>query len=111
MPLTFGTKYVLRTDILFECDGDNIDKPRGRFSNNTNKERLENTAPLCNTLLEVCQELSLPKESQSALEEIGLLDLTLESFFAPGLSAVRGMLCDIMEEQLVSQLLDAALKY
>jgi hypothetical protein len=111
-PLTFGRKHVLRTDILFEYDGD-IDKPRGKYNNtnnNSNSNRSE-TTNACSTLLEVCQELLLPEELQSALEEIGLLECTLDSLFAPGESAVRDMLHDVMEEQFVSQLMQAALKY
>lgn len=115
VPLIFGIKYVLRTDILFEYDGD-IDKPRGKRCSNTNNNvhinnGLKNTTTSCNTLLEICQELLLPEEEQSALEEIGLLDLTLDSLFAPGVSAVRDMLCDVMEEQFASRLLQAALEY
>ena len=116
VPLTFGTKYVLRTDILFENDGD-IDRPRGKYNNYSNSNRINedrpenNITPPCSTVLEVCQELSLPDEVQSALVELGLLDLTLDSFFAPGVSSVRDMLDDVLEEQFASQLLQAALKY
>ncbi len=115
VPLTFGTKYVLRTDILFDYDGD-IDRPRGKCNNNcnsssSNEDGPENINHPCCTVLEVCQELSLPKEAQSVLEELGLLDLTIDSFFAPGVSSVRDMLDDVMEEQFASQLLQATLMH
>ena len=109
-PLTFGRKHVLRTDILFEYDGD-IDKPRGKSNNTTTTTNSSESTIACSTLLEVCHQLLLPEEIQSALEEIGLLECTLDSLFAPGESAVRDMLHDVMEEQFASQLMQAALKY
>lgn len=104
VPLQFGTKYVLRTDILFELDTENggVDKPRG----STCKSETESTA--C-TLLELCQHLNLSEESKLALDEIGMLDLTLDSMFAPGVSAVKQMLCDVLDKQSAERLMKAAL--
>ena len=105
VPLKFGTKYVLRTDVLFELDAQKnggVDKPRG----STNRNEPEHTA---GTLLEVCQQLMLTEEAKTALDEIGLLDLTLNSLFAPGVSAVRQMIHDVLDEQSAERLVKAAL--
>ncbi|KAL7531601.1 hypothetical protein ACHAWF_003841 [Thalassiosira exigua] len=103
-PPKLGTKYVLRTDVLFEVDigGSGADKPRGNAETNPDGQAF--------TLLELCRQLRLPEEDKVALDEIGLLDLTLESLFAPGLSAVRQMLHDSMGGQSAEQLLKAAVK-
>ena len=111
IPLEFGTKYVLRTDILFELnesqnDG-GIDNPRG----NLNKEQIEQNTAMCTTLLEVCKHIMLPEEGKMALDEVGLLDLTLEALFAPGVSAVRHMFHDVLDEQNAEQLIKAALDF
>ena len=101
VPLEFGTKYVLRTDILFE-KGD-VDKPRGAQSNVGEEENV------ASTLLELCQKLELSEENKQALNEIGMLDLTVESLFAPGVAAVRYMFQDALDEQSAERLLKAAL--
>jgi len=110
VPLKFGTKYVLRTDVLFELDNaqtnGGVDKPRGSIHNKIEGPE-DNVA---DTLLEVCQQLMLTDEAMSALDEIGLLDLTLDSLFAPGVSAVRQMMKDVLDEQLAEQLVNAALE-
>lgn len=111
IPLEFGTKYVLRTDILFELnesqnDG-GIDKPR----RNLNKEKIEQSTLICTTLLEVCKHTMLSEEGKMALDEVGLLDLTLEALFAPGISAVRQMFHGVLDEQNAEQLIKVALEF
>lgn len=103
-PLKFGFKNVLRTDVLFEYGGE-MDKPRGRRNNKNKTEKLNRT------LLEVCQELFLPEEEKAALDDIGLLDLTLDSLFAPGESAVWDMFHDVMDKEYAGLLMEAVLKY
>jgi len=106
VPLTFGAKYVLRTDILFQVNDDDadvgVDIPRGKHCNNDP----ENVA---DTLLEMCHQLSLGDEIRNALDEIGLLDLTLDALFAPGVMAVRQMLNDVLDEDTAVILINAAL--
>ncbi|KAL3791615.1 hypothetical protein HJC23_012205 [Cyclotella cryptica] len=93
VPLTFGTKFVLRTDILFQIDEDGgVDKPR---NNNNSESRRDTTAK---TLLELCEELSVCEHSKNSLNEMGLIDLTLESLLSPGLATVKQMLFDVLNE-------------
>jgi hypothetical protein len=109
-PLTVGTKFVLRTDVLFEYRGD-VDKPRNtsRRSNEHTLEIME-AASWCTTLLDVCKLLSLSEESQQKLNEIGILDLTLDSLLAPGIALVREMLRDVLDEASAESLINAILK-
>ena len=103
VPLTFGTKYVLRTDVLFEINSNDagVDKPRD------GKMKSEITA---STLMEVCQQLSLSQDVKAALDDMGLLDLTLDALFAPGISAVRCMFRDILDDKATDCLLKGALE-
>jgi hypothetical protein len=108
-PLTFGTKFVLRTDVLFECRGV-VDKPRtssGR-SNEHTSEIMD--AASCTTLLDVCHHISLSEELQQSLNEIGILDLTLDSLLAPGITLVREMFRDVLDEAYAESLITAILK-
>lgn len=104
--LTFGTKYVLRTDVLFECRGD-VDKPR--TLGHSNEHTLEMEGASCRTLLDVCQRIALSDELQQNLNEIGLLDLTLDSLLAPGITSVGEMLRDVLDESSVESLINAIL--
>jgi hypothetical protein len=109
-PLTVGTKFVLRTDVLFEYRGD-VDKPRNT-SRRSNEHTLEImvAASWCTTLLDVCHHISLSEELQQSLNEIGLLDLTLDSLLAPGITLVREMLRDVLDEASAESLINAILK-
>ncbi|KAL7538835.1 hypothetical protein ACHAXR_008830 [Thalassiosira sp. AJA248-18] len=110
VPLKFGTKYVMRTDILFELDAKDsvgVDIPRGADGNNKESENTD----AYTTLLEVCQkQLGLSEEMQMELDGIGLLDLTLDSLFAPGVLVVREMLHDVLDEDTAERLMKAALE-
>lgn len=103
VPLKFGTKYVLRTDILFDLNkqkNGGVDKPRGC----NNRSGLENSTA-CTTLLDVCQKLLLADEEKTALDGMGLLDLTLDALFAPGVPAVKQMLHDALFDKEAAELL------
>ena len=107
VPLKFGTKYVLRTDILFDLDATNdgsVAKPRGDVAN---KKEVQNE--ICTTV-ELCDQLALSEETKQALDEIGLLDLTLDSLFAPGVVAVKQMLCGVLDGDSVELFMKAALE-
>ena len=115
VPLKFGTKYVLRTDVLFEFDANEgdvgVDIPRGSDWKIDEVEQ-HHTVVLCTTLLEVCQHIKLSDEDKQALDEIGLLDLTLAALFAPSVSAVRSMIYDaVSTEEAAEQLINATIRF
>ena len=109
IPLECGTKYVLRTDVLFDInksDGSvGVDKPRGQ----ENKEDGDDDRILC-TLQDVCQLLEFSEEDKQSLEELGLLDMTLDALFAPGVLAVKQMLHDALDERQATLLMKAAIQ-
>ena len=102
VPLNFGTKYVLRTDVLFKLtDGAGVDKPRRINSDETQQ------STNAQTLLELCGELGICEDAKASLSEIGLIDLTLESLVAPGMTAVKHMLSDVLEEDVTTVIMSA----
>ena len=109
IPLEVGTKYVLRTDVLFDIDTSDgsigVDKPRRQADKDGGNDR-----KLCTTILEVCQLLEFSEEDKQSLDEFGLLDMTLDALFAPGVSAVKQMLHDALDERHATLLLKAAIQ-
>jgi len=71
IPLECGTKYVLRTDVLFDInrsDGSvGVDKPRRQENREGDDDRI-----LCTTLLELCQLLEFSEDDKQSLDELGL---------------------------------------
>lgn len=103
VPLKFGTKYVLRTDVLFQMDDreGGVDKPR--MEKNIDSPRGSNAE----TLLELCEELSMCDRAKSVLCEMGLIDLTLDSLLAPGVMAVKQMLLDVLDKDAADLIITA----
>ena len=111
IPLEVGTKYVLRTDVLFDIDDTSdgsvgVDKPRRQV----NKEDGDDDRIICTTLLELCELLELSEADKQSLDELGLLDMSLDALFAPGVSAVKQMLHDALDERQATLLLKAAIQ-
>jgi len=106
MPLTFGTKFVLRTDILFKLDDEaGVDKPR-RVHNEENQQFGDAT-----TLLDLCNELAVNEDNKARLSEMGMIDLTLESLVAPGMTAVKQMLVDVLDEVVANMIINTLVSH
>jgi hypothetical protein len=107
VPLKFGRKYVLRTDILFELGEESgVEKPRDRYSGETQQSYSK-----ASTLLDLCEELVLCEQIKACLSEIGLIDLTLETLVAPGLAAVKQMLLGVIDESDATLIVNALVSH
>ena len=103
-PLVWGTKHVMRTDILFDLPED--DSPREGQCNqkafNSQETKSGDTSLSSNienghrstTVLALCQEMNWSQHQQSVLHDMGLLDTTLESFLVPGTTILTELLTD-----------------
>jgi 2OG-Fe(II) oxygenase superfamily len=119
-PLTWGTKYVLRTDILFDdkeeeeenttqqqqqhtsCSATSSSSTDGKEDNNT----MDTTTPTtttrpttgrpscCSLVIDVCQSLGWTPSEQTVLEDMGVLYGTLESFLVPGIDSLTQLLLE-----------------
>ncbi|KAL3944368.1 MAG: hypothetical protein SGBAC_001572 [Bacillariaceae sp.] len=87
-PLYEGTKYVLRTDVVFsKKDGDsNI---IGSEEKSTSDNEDESSRVLVSGL---CDDLGLSQQMQDKLDEMEMLEMTIESFLAPGIIILTAML-------------------
>ena len=104
--LNSGTKYVLRTDVLFELtEGTSVDKPRKIKSDGIQQ------SSNAQTLLELCDEIGICEDAKVSLSEIGLIDLTLESLIAPGMTTVKHMLSDALGEDVAIVIMSALESY
>ena len=108
-PLEWGTKYVLRTDILFE---DKIGEEEQVSENTTcadddtaNKNATMLVADLCTDVLQ------LNPEKYQILVDMGLAEMTIDSFLSPGEAMLRTMLEDSLDASCVDELLGAATKF
>ena len=122
-PLVSGTKYVLRTDVLFEIDPNyggwgrgGVAGPRGGPDDREGGRRRgskanDDAATPPRTLLDACRRLSLTEAAMRGLDEMGLLDMTLDSLLAPGVCAVREVLRDVLDEPYAESLIRAALEF
>eukprot|EP00986_Skeletonema_menzelii_P005624 scaffold2086_cov149-Skeletonema_menzelii.AAC.21 len=101
-PLKFGTKYILRTDVLFQFGEDGgVELPRGE-----SKGSSEN---LSVTLLDVCQQLSVYDDVKNALGDICLIDLSIEALFNPGEAVVKSILHDVLDSHTADMIFQAAM--
>lgn len=101
-PLKFGTKYILRTDVLFHLDQEGgVELPRG--------ESKESDSNLATTLIDVCQQLSVSEDVQNALGDIGLINLSIEALFIPGEAVVKAILQDVLDSDTADKIFQAAI--
>ena len=103
-PLKFGTKYILRTDVLFqlnEQEGGGVELPRGESNSSSDN--------LASTLIEICQHLSVSDDVKNALADVGLIDLSIESLFNPGEAVVKSILHDVLDDDNANKIFKAAL--
>ena len=106
VPLTFGTKFVLRTDILFKLEEQSaVDRPR-QIGNDKTKHGC------AKTFADLCASIDLCEEAKSCLDEIGLMDLTIESMMdIPGFVAVKQMLFDTLSADNATMIVDTLKPY
>jgi len=132
-PLLWGTKYVMRTDILFET----ITTEEGPTATANNEQQTitkykqdkeQNIAQTQQTrdmnssanmdsptkkpllVMTLCQRLEWTSDEQAILNDMGLLQCTLESFLVPGSKLLQVMLVDGgLAKYRVQELIQAAL--
>jgi hypothetical protein len=108
-PLKRGTKYVLRTDIMFNLSQDELQQLRSRQRNNQqqNQNKHDDTVDAATgkastiTVEALLREIHENDETNQlltgGLDDLGLLeDTSIETFCAPGRFALQAMLQDVL---------------
>mmetsp|Transcript_58968 Transcript_58968/g.68918 ORF Transcript_58968/g.68918 Transcript_58968/m.68918 type:complete len:303 (+) Transcript_58968:1612-2520(+) len=96
--LEWGTKYVLRTDVLFDVASDT---PVTNRETNGSEPKAEIRKEETNmTIVELCHQLQFSSDETAVLDSLGLLDVTIESFCAPGVTMLRLMMDGIRTEKI-----------
>eukprot|EP00978_Attheya_sp_CCMP212_P011158 scaffold27342_cov45-Attheya_sp.AAC.2 len=117
-PLLWGTKYVLRTDILFAVQDEPIIVPMDKIGppdvdvplNNGHRDE-EHHETKANPLLvsDLCDQLELSNTEKGILEDMDMLEMTIESFLSPGITMLKMMLQDsLLQETSVDRLVHTA---
>jgi hypothetical protein len=71
-------------------------------------EQLGQPSETSDLVSDLCTELSLSSEEQAVLEEMGLLEITIDSFLAPGITMLKMMLQDSMDRDSIDRLVHTA---
>lgn len=93
-PLTWGTKHVLRTDILFERKKDAVVEIETKEGSNTNRSTDHSQPAAILLVQDLCGRHNWSSTEQAVLEDMGLLQDTLESFLVPGTGLLTELLLD-----------------
>ncbi len=103
-PLKWGTKYIMRTDVLYDEAIQSIDGDEESCSENNN--------PTGSMIVsDICKELQLADGIFCILEEMDLLYITCESFLSPGITLLKRMLIDGgIDEEIVRTLVHKVMK-
>jgi prolyl 4-hydroxylase len=130
-PLISGTKYVLRTDILFAVnDDDHVDENKNNTATSIEKlsadhdghddyehaheEAGASSSSSPTTLLlvsDLCIDLRLSEDIIDLFAGMGMLEMTIDSFVAPGIAMLKAMLLDeILDATLVDRIVTKAFK-
>lgn len=88
--VTNGTKYIMRTDILFEENGTCKEKVTGILDYEEDLS-LNNSGILVSKL---CNELNFTEDTIGVLRGMDLLDISCESLLAPGTTILKSILLD-----------------
>lgn len=116
-PLVSGTKYVLRTDVLFRNIPNQIEPEQAfaRTDPNTITQAQDTTATSRMTVSDLLEHFLLTNTAPhnhsvwDSLESMDLLEMTLESFLAPGTRLLEDMLVDDgISPEIASDLIQAA---
>jgi hypothetical protein len=106
-PLLSGTKYVLRTDVLFAAKDDDSELGKNDDNDDNNMEEVPSTI----LVSDLCKDLEVPDQVMEQLDGMSMLEMTLASFLAPGITMLKTMLLDeISDVSLVDQIVHTAYK-
>ena len=86
-PLVRGTKYIMRTDILFDENGSEEEEVMNTSIFVHEEETIGSVL-----VSDMCIELKLSEVEMSILNEMDLLDITCESLLSPGITLLKKML-------------------
>ena len=110
-PLTNGTKFVMRTDVMFHANKVGLDSAaecrRRKLSEEDSGESAYATS---GTIVDFADSIGLDEAERKYLDSLGLLNATADAFLAPGIVALKNMLSDGIKEEKVEQMLALAIE-
>jgi hypothetical protein len=113
-PLTNGTKFVMRTDVMFNATQVGLDsaaecRRRRKLSEGDDSE--ESAYATSGTIADFADSIGLDEAERKYLDSLGLLNVTADAFLAPGIVALKNMLSDgFTKEEKVEQILKSAIE-
>lgn len=96
-PLGMGTKYIMRTDVVF--DQGNYDESEHLL---TGQMQSKNKNIL---VADVCNELAMNEQNKEILKKLDLYSVSCKSMLSPGITLLRNMLMECgMDDDTVQNL-------
>lgn len=97
-PLVRGTKYIMRTDILFSelasgGDGGAICRDDDK-EEEQQEQKKEGHVSISMLVSDICEKLEFSSDQCSILQDMDLYESTCEAFLAPGITVIKSMLVD-----------------
>jgi len=100
-PLDWGTKYVMRTDVLFSKNA----KDASIFATDTEDEEQQ-----VRSISGLCTELKLSQDDREVLDALGMHEISIDSFLSPGITALKMMLRDFMSSDTINRVIGEAVR-
>jgi len=108
-PLGKGTKYIMRTDVLFDEQQDHEEKKEEDLKSDVEDADGELSKGLV-LVSEICKEIELSSAEMRILFEMDLLESTCEAMLAPGITLMKHMLIDAgIDRSVVNVLFEKAI--
>ena len=108
-PLGRGTKYIMRTDVLFDEQQDHEEKKEEDLKSDVEDADGELSKGLV-LVSEICKEIELSSAEMRILFEMDLLESTCEAMLAPGITLMKHMLIDAgIDRSVVNVLFEKAI--
>ena len=117
LPLKRGTKFVMRTDVLFNeivSHDQYVNKEKKeaiKYDNNDDDDDDddggEDESEPFELIIHLCQAMNLSNNELKILEDMDLLHVTLDAFISPGVTLLKNMLVDGgLSQDLVTSLVN-----
>lgn len=108
-PLTRGTKYVMRTDIMFDATKVGVDAGDGCRRRQNDAGEIgefelvgvgdDETIATPKAIVDLVESAGLSAPEKKYLNEMGVLHITPEAFLAPGVAVMRMLLADGLRDE------------
>ena len=111
-PLQKGTKFIMRTDVLFEeqCNNEQYPLYNDKQIIPSNVDSLPTSSKQVELVIDMCKEMQVTENVIQVLSEMDLLNVTIDAFMSAGVTFLRNMLVDAgLHHEVATSLIQRAI--